>query len=54
MFFKAINDLMDSNRLVLILLIFGTYFKMSELDALSASIIQRTIALKKTINEVWK
>lgn len=39
MFFKVINDLLNSNRLDSILLVFGAYSKMTELDALSFVII---------------
>jgi hypothetical protein len=35
MAFKAINDTTDPDRLVPILLVFGTYPRMAELDALS-------------------
>lgn len=37
--FKAINDSISPNELVLILLVFGIYPKMTELDTLSPSII---------------
>ena len=43
---------MSLNELVFTLLIFGAYFKMNELDVLSVSITQYTIAMKKAMNEV--
>ena len=45
---------MDLNRLVYTLLVFGIYLKINELNALFASIIQRSIAIKKAINEIQK
>ncbi len=54
MTFKAMNDLVGSNRLVFILLVFGTYCRIYELNTPSASIIQCVIAMKKTMNEVRK
>ena len=52
MSFKAINDLVGPNRPVLTLLVFEVYPKITKFDALSPSITQRGIALKKTIDEV--
>ena len=40
--------------LVSTLFVFGAYPKMTELDILSPSIIQNAIAMKKTMDEVWK
>ncbi len=54
MFFKAINDLVGPNRLVLTLLVFGAYPRMSELDAPFASITQYATAMKKAMKEVRK
>ena len=53
-FFKAINNSVDPNELVLILLVFGAYPRMSKLDVPSVSITQRAIAIKKTMNEIRK
>ena len=50
--FKAINDSVGSNRLVLTLLVFGGYPRMNKLDLPSASIIQLTIAIKKAIDKI--
>ena len=54
MFFKAINDLVGPNGLVFTLLVFGAYPRITELDALTSSITQRAIAMKKAIDEVQK
>lgn len=54
MSFKAINNLVGPNRLVPTLLIFGAYFRISELNALSALITQYAIVMKKAINTVQK
>ena len=51
-FFEIINNFVVSNRLVLTLLIFGAHPRMTELDRLSPSIIQHTMAMKKAINKV--
>lgn len=53
-FLKALNDSVGSNGLVSILLVFGIYFKITELDASSPSITQRSIAIKKAIDKVQK
>ena len=53
-FFKAINNLVDPNRLVLTLLVFGAYPQMTKLDASSPSINKYTMAMKKAIDEVQK
>lgn len=54
MLFKAINNSISPNGLVLTLLVFGAYLRMTELDASSPSITQRIMAMKKTMNEVRK
>ena len=38
-FFKTINNLIDRNKLVFILLIFGAYFKITKLNTLFLLII---------------
>ena len=53
-FFKAINDSVGPNELVLTLSVFDAYFKMTELDASSLSITQRAMAMKKAMNEIQK
>ena len=45
---------MSPNKLVLTLLVFGAYLRMTELDAPSPSIIQCAMAMKKAIDEVRK
>jgi hypothetical protein len=54
MTFKVLNDSVDSNDLILILLIFDVYFRMIEINAFSSTIIQRFIAMRKTMNEIRK
>ena len=54
MIFKTINDSVESYDLMSILLIFDAYSRMSESNAFVSSIIQRFIAMKKTINEIRK
>lgn len=54
MFFKITNNLISFNKLVFMLLIFNTYFRITKLDVLFLSIIQCIIAIKKAINEIHK
>lgn len=54
MFLKAINNLVGFNGLVPILLVFGAYSKIIELDASFLSITQCAIAMKKSMDEVRK
>ena len=51
---KTINDSIESHELVLILLIFGAYPRMTKLNAHSSIISQRAIAMKKAMNEMRK
>ena len=51
---KAVNDSIESHELVPILLIFGAYSRMTELDAPSPTISQRAIIMKKVMNEMRK
>lgn len=51
MFSKTINNLISSNKLVLTLLVFGIYPKMTKLDILFLSITQHAMAMKKIIDE---
>lgn len=52
MSFKAINDSVGPNGLVPTLLVFGAYPRMVELDAPSPTITQRSLAMRKAMDEV--
>lgn len=52
MIFKAINDLVGPNGLVLTLLVFGAYSRMTELDTPFPLISQCAMAMKKVMDEV--
>ena len=54
MIFKAMNDSVESHGLMSTLLVFGVYPRMSESDAFASSIIQRSIAMKKAMDEIRK
>jgi hypothetical protein len=54
MTFKALNDFAELNELILTLLVFEAYLRMIEMNAFSSTIIQRFIAMRKTMNEVRK
>jgi hypothetical protein len=54
MTFKALNDFVELNELILTLLVFETYFRMIEMNVLSSSIIKRFVAMRKVMNEVRK
>jgi hypothetical protein len=54
MTFKALNDFAELNELIFTLLVFGAYFRMIETNALSSTITQRSIAMRKAMNEVRK
>ncbi len=54
MSFKTLNDSTDSDDLILTLLVFEAYLRMIEMNALSSTITQRSIAMRKTMNEVRK
>jgi hypothetical protein len=54
MTFKALNDFAEFNELILTLLVFGTYFRMTEMNAFSSTITQRFVAMRKIMNEVRK
>ena len=54
MIFKAINDSVESHDLMSTLLIFGACSRMSESNAFASSITQRSIAMKKAMNEIRK
>jgi hypothetical protein len=52
MTFKAINDFIGPNGLVLTLLVYSAYLKMTKNDPLSLTILQRAIAIKKAMAKV--
>lgn len=54
MSFKAINNFVTPNLIILTLLVLSTYPKITEQDTPSPSIIKRIMAIRKTINEVQK
>ncbi len=54
MTFKALNDSTEFNDLISTLLVFEAYLRMIEMNALSSTITQRFIAMRKTMNEVRK
>jgi hypothetical protein len=54
MTFKVINDSIELDELIFILLVFEAYSRMIERNVLSSTIIQRAIAMKKTMKEIQK
>jgi hypothetical protein len=54
MTFKIINDSIEFDELIFILLVFEAYSRMIEMNVSSFTIIQRAIAMKKTMKEVQK
>ena len=52
MAFKAINNTISPDRLVPILLVFGTYPQIVKLDALLLLVIARANIIKKAIVEI--
>lgn len=52
--FNAINNLAGPNMLVLTVLVFGTYLRMTKQYISSQSIIQHAVALQKAMNELRK
>ena len=54
MIFKTINDSVESHDLISTLLVFDAYSRMSESDAFVSNITQRSIAMKKTMDEIRK
>jgi hypothetical protein len=54
MTFKAINDSVDSNKLVSTLIVFDVYSRMSDLDASSSTITQRAVTMRKIMKEIRK
>ncbi len=54
MIIKAINDIVDSDELVLILLMFEAYSRMHVINLSSSSISQRAIVIEKAMTEIRK
>lgn len=54
MSFKAINNSIGPNGLVLILLVFGVYPKMIEQDAPFPSITKHAVAMQKAMNKIQR
>jgi hypothetical protein len=52
MAFKAINDIVRLNGLMLTLLVYGALPRMVEYDALSPTVTQRSTALKKAMLKI--
>ena len=50
--FKAINDIVRLNRLVLILLVYSAYSQITEHDPLLLLVTQQALAIKKAIAKV--
>ena len=51
---KAVNDTTSPNGLVLTLLVFGTYLRMTKLDPPTPSITVCAIAIRKAMAEITK
>jgi hypothetical protein len=54
MIFKTLNDSINFDDLILTLLVFDAYFRMIKMNVSSSTIIQRFIAMRKTMNEIRK
>jgi hypothetical protein len=54
MAFKAINDIVRLNRLILILLVYSVYPQITEYNLLLLLVAQRALAIKKVIAKVQK
>jgi hypothetical protein len=54
MTFKVINDSIEFDDLIFTLLVFEVYFRMIEMNVSLLTIIQRVIAMRKTMKEVQK
>jgi hypothetical protein len=52
--FKAINDIIGPNRLVLTLLVYSAYPQITEYNPLLLLVAQRALAIKKAIAKVQK
>ena len=51
---KAVNNTTSPNRLVLILLVYGVYLWMSNLDPSAPSVIDRAAVIQKAMAEIVK
>jgi hypothetical protein len=51
---KAVNDTTGPDGLVLILLVYGAYLRMSNLDPPAPSVIDRAVIVRKAIAEIVK
>jgi hypothetical protein len=54
MTFKALNDSIDLDDLILTLLVFDAYSRMIEMNVSSSTITQQFIAMRKAMNEIRK
>jgi hypothetical protein len=54
MAFKAINNSVGLNSLILTLLVFGAYLYIVKSNAPNLTVVKRAVALKKAIEEVKK
>ena len=54
MVIKAINDIIRSNGLIPMLLIFGAYLRITELDLSNLTIEQKATTIKKAIKKLRK
>ena len=54
MIIKAINNIIKSNGLILTLLVFEAYFKITELNPFNLIIKQKAAIIKKAIKEICK
>jgi hypothetical protein len=52
--FKTFNDSTNLNDLIFTLLVFNAYFRIIEMNASLSTIIQRSIVMRKAMNEVRK
>ena len=51
---KAINDIVELNGLILTLLVFGIYLRITELNPSNPIIEQRATTIKRAIKEIRK
>jgi len=51
---KAVNDTIGSDRLILILLVYGAYLRISNLDPLAPFITDRVTVIRKAMAEIIK
>ncbi len=54
MIIKAINDTVESDELVLTLLVFEAYSRIHAMNSSTSSIIQRAMTIEKAMTEVRK